>query len=297
MKTELSLHRKRPCRRGFTLIELLVVIAIIAILAGMLLPALAKAKSKAQGILCMNNTKQLTLGWLMYAIDFDDKLVYNRHGGDVQQGGGGNKDSWVSGWIDWTTSGDNTNVQFLISSQYSPLATYVAESKNIYKCPADKFLSGAQRQAGFPARVRSLSMNSCMGPPVNNNTDPGSAEKEWYGDDHTVYTKTSDMKQLSPSSAWVFVDEHPDSINDGCFFVNIPSPSWVDLPASYHNGACGFSFADGHSEIKKWVEGSTARPVKVSGYTASQLPINANNKDWQWIRVRSSEPKYTADYL
>jgi len=150
----------RLARKGFTLIELLVVIAIIAILAGMLLPALAKAKTKAQGILCMNNTKQLMLCWQMYNGDSNDSIVGAYHGGDATGGAAASdpkKAPWALGWLDFQASNkDNTNIIYLTDPKYSKLANYLGQNKNIFKCPADIYLSSAQRAKGWQARVRSI---------------------------------------------------------------------------------------------------------------------------------------------
>ena len=283
------MRRIRPCTHrngGFTLIELLVVIAIIAILAGMLLPALAKAKTKAQGIMCMNNGKQLMLAVHLYTTDSNDYYPMNTHGGEAQSGRtisqSGQYYPWVMGWLTWTTSSHNTNRLYLTSPEYSVLASYAGGTHKIFKCPADIFLHSSQRALGWTERVRSISMNGAVGRGNKAPTDGLLNCKR-------VFEKTSDVDEPSPSQLWIFVDEHPDSINDGCFFNAQNNAEWIDLPGNYHNNACGFAFADGHSEIKKWNASVTRFPIRTLDY--SRQPVPLTDPDFRWVLQRTSAPR------
>ena len=285
----------RPPRGAFTLIELLVVIAIIAILAGLLLPTLAKAKLRAQGVQCMNNHHQLAFAWRMYSEENSDTLLLaSSYSGGAVAG----EYVWVTGALDFSAN-NRSNWDINQDITRSPMWPYCNKKAEIWRCPADRSyvtVNGAQMP-----RVRTMSMNLFLGgfggPTSPDPTGGWFSVNQWM-----LYYHFSDLANPGASQIFVFIDEREDAINWGNFLAemsgfkppNAAAFQIVDYPASYHGKAGGLSFADGHSEIHRWADERTMPPLNFegtingNGYGSVSVP---NDMDVSWLQFRSTAPK------
>jgi prepilin-type N-terminal cleavage/methylation domain-containing protein/prepilin-type processing-associated H-X9-DG protein len=279
-------HSHEPCQpapappAAFTLVELLVVVAIVGILAGLLLPALTRAKARGQGTFCMNNLRPLGLALHLYAGDHGDGLPYNMGADGIRRTvADGTLLNWANNVMTWELDTANTNHTLMSRGSFG---TYAGGVAGLFRCPSDRVLSRIQEEAGWKERVRSVSMNAMIGNAgefldgsVNTN-NPG----------YYQFFKLSDIP--APFQIFAFVEEHPDSINDGYFINKAGTLEWNDLPASHHNGSANLSYVDGHIEPYYWRFASTkpaARP------DAANLPFavpSGQRWDYYWLLSRMS---------
>jgi len=278
-------RKGRSTADGFTLIELLVTIAVIAILASLLLPALAGAKSKSYGVCCLNNERQLTLACLLYAGDGEDALPYNLGANEIKATVAQNQFwNWTSPVMSWELDADNTNTVLVTQGGIGP---YTSGAAKVYRCPSDHVVSDIQAQAGWTERVRSISMNAMVG----NAGQFTVSGKNVNNPDYQQFFKLGQIPQ--PAQIFVFIEEHPDSINDGYFLNKPDSLRWSDLPASYHDGAANLAFADGHLETHRWRLAGTkpsAQPDAANlPFPAAPAQLKSSERaDFDWLMARTT---------
>ncbi len=271
-------HFRRPSdEKAFTLFEVLVMAGIVGLLVSIMGAGLSHTSMQGKAVRCINNQRQLITGWRMYAADNSEKVIYNL--GEVQtEIANGTYRNWANNILSWDLNGMNTNLALLRSGILAP---YLGTNVSAYRCPAYNYLSAAQMSARFTARTRSVSMNAFFGPytlttPSGQNT---------FFPTYRQWLRVSEV--LRPAMAWVVIEEHPDSINDG-YFINSPvgTTSWTDIPGSLHNGGCTLAFADSHVEVHHWLSKSSKLPVRFT-YTAPTLdPLG--RIDVQWLGSRTA---------
>jgi prepilin-type N-terminal cleavage/methylation domain-containing protein len=268
---------KTTGRGAFTLIELLVVIAIIAVLAGLLLPALVRAKAEGRKINCISNYRQLHLAWVLYTQDYNQTFPWNN-----QNSGGGmspSDPSWVAGAMQTADMApnwrDNTNTLDLVPGYSGSIGPYAKDAK-IYRCPSDRSTTIINGQT-FP-RVRSVEMNYWVG------TNPGTDR----GTKYAIFRKDQDLRRYGPDRFYVFADVHEDSIQGPYFDVGLdgaPLLGWLQFPGSRHLRSGVFSFGDGHVESHKWRDARTVQPATGSALYGG---IQGGNQDIQWVYDHTS---------
>lgn len=256
------------------------VIGIIALLAGLLLGTIVKAKGRAQQTSCMNNNRQLYLAWNMYAQE--NRRLVNNFGRIEMQAEYQQRrfNNWVNGMMDWTTDEQNTNPAYL----YSGLLNQYAAAAKIYRCPADNFLSALQRTLGWSGRTRSYSMNGFLGPFIRNGVDLAARGTNPFSPELRQFLSLSAIPD--PSSIYIFQEEQADSVNDAYFWMD--NAGWADIPGAYHGSGSDFSYADGHCGIHRWLSPLTRIRVVYQAERRWHPTDPAGLEDLKWLKSHAS---------
>jgi prepilin-type processing-associated H-X9-DG protein/prepilin-type N-terminal cleavage/methylation domain-containing protein len=255
-------NRNLRSRRAFTLTELLVVILVVGFGVVVLAPALARTQPASKTFQCLNNHRQLVNAWRMYSVDYNDRVANNFGINEVLNAISIEKfDNWANNVMSWSASGSVTdrsitNVAWVTNSV---MGKYADAPVSAYRCPSDVFLSPPQRALGWTARLRSVSMNSVFGR-FSDGNDSTAQGLNWALPQYLQCLNSAQVTK--PAKTWLFIEEHPDSINEGYFVNNTSATTWQDIPAAFHNGGCTFSFADGHAEVRKWLSATSQYSVR-----------------------------------
>jgi prepilin-type processing-associated H-X9-DG protein/prepilin-type N-terminal cleavage/methylation domain-containing protein len=285
-------HMRTPgnCEKGFTAIELIAVVAVIVVLTGILIPTLARTKSADDAAVCVRNMRELVTAWQLYAGNYEDQVCNNFTIPATQEAITTKTfDNWANNLMTWSTTGlegqSVTNKEWLKSGV---LGKFSSDPVRMYKCPADTYLSAAQKRLNWEKRFRTYAMNAFCG---RNDRSPTSGNgRSWADPSYRQLLSLADFP--NPQKTWVTIEEHADSLNDGFFIVQLNATAWGDLPASYHKGACNFSFADGHVETHPWRSSRSKIPVTAKTFPSPQPFDAAGKQDYQWYKERTGYVRY-----
>ena len=275
-----------PQQAGFTVLELVVVLGMLLFSLALIVPALAKTRPASKTFQCLNNQRQLTRAWQMYAADNNDRVANNFGVADTLTVITSKSfNNWANNVMTWTVGAgndarSNTNVAWVTNGG---LGRYADAPVAAYRCPADNYVSAVQASAGWTSRIRSVAMNSVFGR-FSNGNDSTAQGLNWGFPQYGQYLKQTEVTK--PFKTWLFLDEHPDSINDGYYLNNPSASSWQDIPASHHDGGCTFSFADGHAEVMKWGSATSRYPVRFGILTMRNFD-SLGRMDFAWYLERT----------